>query len=286
MIMGYFIPQTLMSMRRWVLWKPEDGKKVPFSVCSTEKEICASTTNDKTWACYGDAVNKLKYSDFYGLGFVFSRQDGLVFIDLDSCVDESGELSEFADSVVKLFADTYVEYSQSETGLHIVAKGSIPKAIKRKEIEIYSDARYMAFTGNAYNAAEPQPSQAAIDELIRRIDTENSPCPVENLRRKMLLSDQEVLQMAHNGSKGKVFDELWAGEWKGKFPSQSEADIRLIGLLYYYSRDYQQVERLFLQSGLGKRKKAQNHSYVLRTIVTAAKNDPINTGKGKRFKCW
>lgn len=276
--MGFYVPQSMKNAKRWILWRLEDGKKKPYSA---NYDGLASSTNANTWAYYDKALKKLEYSDYNGLGFVFAEGDGLVFIDLDNCVNEAGELTDFAESIINLFPDTYTEYSQSEQGLHIVAKGTIPRNYKSEKIEIYSNRRYMACTGNAYTVADLKPSQAAIDELCKRLNIAASAVQIEH--RPLTVNDSDIINKAKRGGNGKEFTLLWAGQWERKYKSQSEADLRLISILYYYSGNAEQVERLFKNSGLGQRDKGQNSDYVQRTIQKAAKNTKPYSGQNKGY---
>lgn len=275
--MGYYVPTTLKRAKSWVLWKLENGKKKPYSA---NYNGLASTTKAHTWAYYSKAAQKLEYTgeEYNGLGFVFTESSGLVFIDLDHCIDEWGELSPFAEKVLALFPETYTEYSQSETGLHIVCFGKIPRAYKSAEIEIYSSGRYMAFTGNAHTAAEPAQAQEALDQLIELYNLQPADEAPAVKSAPITATDRDIITRAEQGGNGKTFSQLWAGDWS-EYKSQSEADLRLISILLYYSGNLEQVERLFLASGLGRRDKAQQGEYLSRTIQKAAANMKPGSGR-------
>lgn len=273
--MGVFVPKTMQRAKRWAIWRYEDTgdskpRKVPYSAYYDGR---ASTTNLKAWAYYSQAEAKLRYSDYNGLGFLFAEGDGLTFIDLDHCIDENGDYNAFAEEIIALFPKTYTEYSISETGLHLVVKGSVPAAYKDEKtgLEIYSAARYMAFTGNVIEAVEPQPAQEALNVLIERyqISKQAAP-PVTYEPQGAEKSDSVIIRQATNGGNGKTFSQLWAGDWSA-YSSQSEADLRLTSILFYYSRSSEQVKRLFRESGLGQREKAQRDDYLDRLIDTVAR---------------
>lgn len=278
--MGYYLPKTMERARRWVLWRLEDGKKKPYSA---NYNGLASSTRANTWSNYGKALTKLQYTgdEYNGLGFVFAEGDGLVFIDLDKCIDDDGNISEFAESILALFPNCYTEYSQSESGLHILARGTVPRAYKSAEIEIYSSGRYMAFTGNAYNATEPGEAQAGLDELIKRFNITPEAPTVQTPAATISATDETILERATNGRNGESFAKLWAGDWS-EYSSQSEADLRLISILYYYSGNADQVERLFINSGLGQRQKGQRSDYIRRTIQKAAENTKPNSASNQQ----
>ena len=269
--MGFFIPKTLQSGKRWILWRYEiEGDRQTKKPYSAYYDGPASVTNPKTWAYLSQAQARLKYGDFSGLGYVFTKGDGLTFIDLDHCIDDSGELSPFAREIIALFPKTYTEYSVSETGLHLIVKGSVPAAYKSDQIEIYSAARYVALTGNAIEVLEPQPAQEALNELVERYKITAAQAVPLMERTAPGYSDKTVLQRARKGGNGPVFAELWAGAWADRYESQSQADLRLVSILYYYSRNRDQVKALFLESGLGQREKAHRPDYIDRLIDQAA----------------
>jgi len=124
--MGFYVPQIMREARRWVLW---DENKIPYRADGKGR---ANPTNPRTWQDYDTAALVLENSTYKGAGFVLAPGDGLVFIDLDHCINEAGELTETAQSIIDLFPDTYTEYSQSEKGLHIIARGVMPPNHKAK----------------------------------------------------------------------------------------------------------------------------------------------------------
>lgn len=280
--MGFYVPQIMRAARRWVLW---DDKKIPYRADGKGK---ANPTEPDTWADYDAAILTLDNSDFKGVGFVFAPGDNLVFIDLDNCIDEAGELTETAQSILDLFPNTYTEYSQSETGLHIIARGVLPCTGRRIAgvMEIYAAGRYMAFTGNAYTTAEPTEAQTAINELCSRYnitaDTTTPATMPTTPATASRFTDEELITRCYNagGSNWADFRALWAGDWskyEAQGKSQSEADYRLLEILYFYSGSREQAARLFLQSPLGQRIKTQRVDYVTRTLkAIAEKNTPQN----------
>ena len=275
--MGYFVPATLQKFNNWVLW---DKSKRPFSA---KYNGLASPVKPYQWASYDEAIRKLEYTDDYcGVGFIFSDNCGLVFIDLDHCIDEdSGELTAFASNIVEAFSGTYIEYSQSGSGLHIVCKGTIPEAFNKRNgfpIEIYSTARHMAFTGNAYEAAEPADKQAELNRLCSFLNMKKREQP-EQIRAEQDITadDQEALKRCE---KWKDFQQLYYSgahtytKASGEL-DDSRADYRLCFiLLSCCNGNREQAERLFMQSRLAERKKCRRADYISRTMEAAARNLP------------
>jgi primase-polymerase (primpol)-like protein len=54
--------------------------------------------------------------------------------------------------------------------------------------------------------------------------------------------------------------------YKNRYPSQSEADMALLGYLVHATPSNEQVRRVFRMSGLGQRKKAHRDAYLNYTI--------------------
>lgn len=261
----------MQRAERWILWRLENGKKKPYSA---KYDGLASTTKQYTWSTYEKAVIKLKYSDYNGLGYVFAENDGLVFIDLDHCITDAGEISELAEKMLNLFKDTYAEISQSGNGMHIVCKGAIQRAYKSNDIEIYSSGRYMAFTGNAVTLKEPTDCQSQLDLLCKELNITAVKPTKQPEEMQPVHSVKEIINKAESGGNGAEFKNLY---YKGIFPykksdgkpDQSRADLRLISILVYYGATDSQIHSIFLESKLGERKKAERDDYIQRTIDKA-----------------
>ena len=79
------------------------------------------------------------------------------------------------------------------------------------------------------------------------------------------LSDEEIVAKCRSARNAAKFEALWDGEVSG-YPSPSEADSALIGLLSFYTQDTGQLDRLFQRSGL-MREKWNREDYRDRTIA-------------------
>ena len=141
------LPREMTSRGRWVRWAlvPRRGRltKVPLTLAGRN----ASSTNDATWSSYAEA----RASEVgQGVGFVLGG--GIGCIDLDGCLDEKGQPSEFAQRVLAECPPTFIEVSQSGRGLHIF--GLLPEGpgTVRKGGEVYSVGRFMAMTGQRWKA--------------------------------------------------------------------------------------------------------------------------------------
>ncbi|QEL88517.1 phage/plasmid primase, P4 family [Bacillus mycoides] len=151
------IPAELKALPQWILWKFEtrNGKqtKVP---CQVTGEM-AQANNRRTWSTFATAVKFYLEGDYDGIGFVFSRQDNYIGIDIDKCVVD-GKTNAFATEIIDTL-DSYTEFSPSEKGIHIIIKGSLPQSVlgtgrknTKHGLEIYSYGRFFTFTGNRENS--------------------------------------------------------------------------------------------------------------------------------------
>ena len=96
------------------------------------------------------------------------------------------------------------------------------------------------------------------------------------------LSDDEVLVKAGEAANGAKFTRLFNGDCSG-YLSQSEADQALCNMLAFWCRcDAEQMDRLFLLSGMANREKAGRADYRARTIGKAiAGCREVYSGGGK-----
>lgn len=255
----------LAEFNQWVVWRREpskDGKltKVPYNPKSREPEK-ASSTNPKTWGSYEQARAAMVGGCYDGIGFtLWPAFVPLVGIDIDHCIDEQGNLSELARGIVTLL-DSYTEISPSGTGIRIFLFGDLPPGRRKHTqlgVEMYVTGRFLTVTENhlpgSPEAINHRTNQAA--QLHRQIFGEQKPrrqpqkpSQVENL------DDQALLEMIRKSKQGPKFERLWAGAWQPEYPSQSEADFALVGLLYWWSGgDEGQTKRLFALSGLHRAK--------------------------------
>src|SRR4051812_40085561 len=80
------VPDDLAELDRWALWRSEDGRKVPYCIDGRR----ASTANPRDWGDLVLARKALLLGRHTGLAFCFFQEDDLVGLDLDDCLDTSG----------------------------------------------------------------------------------------------------------------------------------------------------------------------------------------------------
>lgn len=164
-MIGAQVLQYMVTSRQFVLWRLEERNgritKVPYQVNGYH----ASSTNPNTWASLKEVLEAFHQGGYNGIGYVFRKEDPLVFIDIDHCYDKFGIRSAVADEFVQALGigpDVYRERSQSGEGLHFIVWGKLPEPIRNGKkvngsyknsdlgIEFYDSARYVALTGNEF----------------------------------------------------------------------------------------------------------------------------------------
>lgn len=266
-----YIPKALKELPQWLVWRLEGSKKLPYSV---RYDGGARTTDISTLGTFKAAEAKAQTGRYSGVGFVFFSGNRLVFIDLDHCFLQDGTLTALARNVVEAFNRSYIEISQSGSGLHIITRGSLPKAIKTKEIEMYSDGRYCAMTFNSINPVEPTEQQAEVDTLYQwleakrnrqrnaRTTTVGYTLESRILSNNSFLSPSEIIDKASKSKGGDTFLSLFMGEWQGLNigdGTQSSADLALANkLAFWCGCDANLMIEIFRQSGMYRNERKMN----------------------------
>jgi len=290
-------PAALTTLSQWVCWRmEEDGKgrptKIPYNPKTGNK---ASSTNPKTWADFDFAARALAQHDYSGLGFVFTKDGGIVGVDIDHCVDpENGALNETAAAILEKLPPTYIEISPSGTGLHIFLRGAMPEGGSRNAksgVEMYSHARYFTMTGKRYGncSLDIADDGGALAWVHEHFIVAPKKEPAKKTKKKKAgepLSDEALLAKARGSKGGAEFAALWEGRWQGDFGSQSEADLALCcKLAFWTGKDRERVDRLFRQSGLMRDKWDNRHhasgaTYGEETLTRAL--DTVEEGYGAK----
>ena len=271
---------NIRDLKQWVCWclEERDGKltKVPYSPLTGRR---ASSTNPETWADYSEAVSAYKEHGFDGVGFVFTKEDDFVGVDLDHCLDsKTGEVEPWAREIIGEL-DSYTEVSPSGSGVHILLRATLPDGRNRKGlVEIYSHGRYFTVTGKHLEGTPRtiENRQEQILALRRRVLGEPANTNGYQAARSVAsgelpghdLPDHEIVMKAAAAENGEKFRQLWAGETSG-YTSVSEAEQALCSLLAFWTGpDSERIDALFRQSGL-YRQKWERADYRERTVSKA-----------------
>ena len=197
-------------------------------------------------------------------------------------------------------AGAYIERSRSGQGYHIWIKCAqsllsfLNRRSKKYGIEIYADKRYIVCTGQRLTGNDELiDGSMLVWETLGMLDMQTretstvAPAPGQNVvtgapsagaagihtglpavvTADGVLTDMQLIETGLSASNGDKFRALCRGEWRELgYPSQSEADLSLMSMLAFYSRDDEQCIRVFQMTELGKREKAQRTDYLSRTL--------------------
>ena len=259
------IPSELIQVKQWLCWRFEirNGKrtKVPIDPLTGKR---ASSTNPISWADFDTALKAVNERRLDGIGFVFTENDPYTGVDLDDCRNpQTGELAVWAGEILNEL-NSYAEISPSETGIKIVLRGELPAKARNRTahasgtIEIYSKGRCFALTGRHLQGTPKtvQERQSELLALYERIFGNGNAAQLgDDPRTALSAADLQLIDRARHAANGAKFERLWGGNWKGDYPSQSEADLALCSELAFWTEgDAPQIDRLFRHSGLYRKK--------------------------------
>lgn len=253
------IPQELKNFPQWVGWRREErnGKltKVPYNASTGN---LASITNPGDWATFEQAISAFQGGRYDGVGFVLTKDDPFTGIDLDHCLDPAtGVIEPWALSIIEQL-NSYTERSPSGTGIRIFVLGTLPPGRRRKgPIEFYDDQRYLTLTGDHLPSTPTTiEDRHTTLQLVHAAHFPNSkPRPNGNGAQPITADDGTQLTRMFGSKNGEKIKKLWAGDWIGDYPSQSEADSALCcHLAYWFGRDLERMDRVFRQSQLMREK--------------------------------
>jgi putative DNA primase/helicase len=276
------IPPTLRDLDRWVFWRYEtkdDGQQTKVPYQSNNRR--ASTTSAATWSTFQRSI--VARQRFDGIGFVFT-DSGLTGIDLDHCLDEHGNIDDWARVLVDTFA-SYTEISPSGEGLHIFVRGQLPgegrkvpqpgQRHPKAAIEMYCTGRFFTMTGRHYDGTptEIREQQDAIAALYQRISAQADARKAKAPRKAKptsspTRSDADVLARIASSPDARAF----AGYQSGPIDNtadRSALDYHLCCILARATSDREQIARLARATALADREKWERDDYLDRTIAKA-----------------
>lgn len=146
------IPQELKELKQWLWFKIYHNEDKNGKMKAVKMPISPTTYKSNEWnksenqVDFETALAGLENSDCDGLSFVLTENDPYICIDVDKL---SNIESETIADILQDFNSTYKEMSVSKNGLHIFAKGNIPKNInnQNEHFEMYKSNKCIAMTG-------------------------------------------------------------------------------------------------------------------------------------------
>ena len=143
------VPAELRELDQWVCWRYEDrGAQRPAKIHYAARGGAASASDPATWASLAAARAGVVSGGFDGVAFALSDGDPYCGVDLDDCLDESGEFtSARAEDIVRRLA-TYTEISPSGRGVKAWCRAELPPGRRRTDgVEMYDQRRFFTVTG-------------------------------------------------------------------------------------------------------------------------------------------
>ncbi|WP_313469483.1 phage/plasmid primase, P4 family [Lysinibacillus sp.] len=250
---SYFnIPLELQQLKRWVVHK----NKVPYQVNGKK----AMSNNPETWDTFESVVQAARSGRFSGIGFMFSKNDQYIGIDIDKCYI-NGKFNEIASELIEQL-DSYCEFSPSGTGVHIIVKGTLPDYVTQtgfkdsnRGIEVYGHGRYFTCTGNRESDNEIQERTDEVAGLIEKYFTKEQLAQYTETRfntEPFNLEEDEVTwqKMFEDSKTGQDIIAMCRGELIRNGDHSSTDYYLCQELAYYCDKDFVKMDRMFRNSGL------------------------------------
>lgn len=286
------IPSELRSLSQWILWKSEEKgeryTKIPYQTDGNE----ARSNDRRTWSTFATAAKFYTESNADGIGFVFSRQDSYIGIDIDKCVTYAADDAEKVNPIINNFAkeiidtlDSYTEFSVSGTGIHIIIKGSLPQSVvgtgrksAKHGLEIYQHGRYFTMTGNRENSNEIYDRTDELAEIFEKYFDDSDIKGRVNLAEyendEIKLSNDALWERMFRSKSGDEIRSLYNGNLIND--DHSSSDLALCNhLAFWTGKSASRMDSMFRETSLMRDKWDRIHfsdtgeTYGERTIAMA-----------------
>ncbi len=267
------LPAELRERPQWVI---AGADKTPLSIDAEGKLFGASSVDANQWLTF-EIASRLATERGLGIGYMLSASDPYTCIDFDvKDVTNEPDPAKWTHpdayhwfwEVAKNW-DSYAEVSRNGKGLHVWVRANIGPGRRRFPVEVYSQERYIICTGNVVIDRPIMDRQEWITEFVDRYLSGDTNQKIELTELPETITDEAVWRMGATADNATNFIELCEGKWEGKYPSQSEADLALMSMFTFYTKSNAQCRRLFRQTQLGQREKAQkNDRYLNLTLIT------------------
>lgn len=263
------IPATLKAIPQWVGYQlvPKANGKTDKVPRNPHTRGYAKVSDPQTWGSFDQALELVRQADNVdGVGFVVTKQDQVVGVDIDDCIDE-GHLSPTAKAIVELL-NSYTEISPSGHGIRIFCLGQLPKG-KRKNaatgVEMYQDGRFLTVTGKHLPSTPPTISEAseqlavvhqrfiATRQRSTSANNRSAPTPPESV--VMMEEDERLWAKIFASKNGHKLQRIYNGDISLSDNDRSQAVIDLgNALAWWTNKDPIRIERMMRQTALDKSK--------------------------------
>jgi hypothetical protein len=267
------IPLILRQRLQWCITPGRDDDKAPRSVDGS----FASSTDPSTWGSFEDACAAAAERGWH-IGYMLYQGDPYACVDLDVKDSTTAEQVERHHSIISQL-DSYTEQSRSGRGWHVIVEANIGKGRRRDGVELYSQERFIICTGNVIHDRPITQRQDMLANMAEQMAPE-APEPLALVGDDTPDWSAATYAVEDTGELGRLF----RGEWQGKYPSQSEADLALVKLLVPLTLSPRECWETFKLSALGKRDKAKRPDYAASTMGQALQhlaNDAASVNHGR-----
>lgn len=182
-------PESMKNSAQWVLWKFEDGDKIPVAPWHSGTLYGVDSRDQAVWTDFENALDWMeKMPRDLGLGFVLTDEDPYLFIDYDDVRDESGRLLDRVHKHLERLV-SYSAISTSGSGIHVYTRAALSEDVKSVvgdldpgSIEIYDNKRFIALTGKHIKSTPlgVTNSQEVVDALEDFFAKVHSSTPTES----------------------------------------------------------------------------------------------------------
>lgn len=148
------LPDELKQLPRWITFDVIPGRngkldKFPLIAGTRTKAKC---NDSSTWRTFEEALTAAEAQGLW-LGFAFTPDLDLTFIDFDGVLGAGGVVKSYAQLVIDQL-DSYTEASVSGNGVHVIVRGRPPEGFTKDRIagkvEVYPSqgGRFALLTGD------------------------------------------------------------------------------------------------------------------------------------------
>jgi putative DNA primase/helicase len=272
---AFDVLHELKELRIWAMYKLETKpnsaliSKVPYQVRTDGLHIRAKNNDPTTWGEHKAAqvVLHTPGSGFDGVGFMLIKP--FIGGDLDKCWEaETQTWNEAAMGYVRKL-NSYTEISRSDTGLHVIAKGTLKRNREGNHdhdpIALWSTTKFMVLTENPLEGfnMEPQERTKEIQEVFEDLEAQaGKPASVtpysllHEIKKGEPHSDNDVWTSARHWAKDPKVSDLFRGNASGYQKSAgtggdlSKADYSWALMVCRFTEDDEQVDRLYQRTGI------------------------------------
>jgi hypothetical protein len=268
------LPAEMRARRQWAvssLVMGADGKpdKRPLLLNGDAMEW----RNPLQWLSFEEAVG----SGYPAIGFILTPIDPFTIIDLD-VKDGMTETDQERQSHIFRSFPSYSELSVSGRGLHIILQGRIGGGVRRDFVEVYDQERYMICTGNIVTPGPVQSHPELLEKLVDQMGGVKSTTVIPDSQPEKMADDALIEKMA-GAKNGDKFKRLFYGPVE----MGSENDAALFSLLAFWTKNHDQILRLFARSALyrprgeadgkkGHNEKSYHEKYLMETLAGALRS--------------